>query len=309
MSETLGDRLRRQRERKQIALRTISEETKINVALLEALERDDVSRWPNGIFRRAFVRAYARAVGLDCDTVVQEFLAVHPDRAEPPPPPAPIADTSEVRTTDDGAGGLGRRVATTLRALAGDRREAEAVELGRLTVSATPAAADAAVEHTPAFELDLQAAASLCTRLAQAGKLSEPQTALEDIVRILGARGVIVWRWCPETSQLIPAASYGYPQKLLAQLGGVAREADNATAGAFRSGAPSIVPGSESSNGAIAAPSMGPDGAAGVLAIELPSGRERHPSIQAIVAIWAASLARILAHDTAADLAEHRRAV
>ena len=52
-----GRRLRDQRERAQIALSEIAEATKIKRSLLEELERGEVSAWPGGIFRRAFVRA------------------------------------------------------------------------------------------------------------------------------------------------------------------------------------------------------------------------------------------------------------
>ena len=74
--------MREQRQRQQVALSTIAEQTKIKVSLLEALERDDVSHWPSGIFRRAFVRAYAHAIGLEPDTVLREFLELYPDPAE-----------------------------------------------------------------------------------------------------------------------------------------------------------------------------------------------------------------------------------
>ena len=82
MSESFGARLRQRREKQQIALTTIAEQTKIKLSLLEALERDDLSRWPEGIFRRAFVRAYAHAIGLEPDVVVREFLDDHPDPVE-----------------------------------------------------------------------------------------------------------------------------------------------------------------------------------------------------------------------------------
>jgi cytoskeleton protein RodZ len=71
MPESLGARLRQQREDRKIALATIAEQTKIKLSLLEALERDDVSHWPAGIFRRAFIRAYAHAIGLDPDVVIR----------------------------------------------------------------------------------------------------------------------------------------------------------------------------------------------------------------------------------------------
>jgi transcriptional regulator with XRE-family HTH domain len=71
--DTFGPRLRRERERRGIALETIAAVTKVGVDLWEGLERNDLSRWPSGIFARAFVRDYARAVGLDADEVVDEF--------------------------------------------------------------------------------------------------------------------------------------------------------------------------------------------------------------------------------------------
>ena len=52
-----GRRLRDQRERHGVALESIAATTKINASLFAALERGDLSAWPSGIFRRAFVRA------------------------------------------------------------------------------------------------------------------------------------------------------------------------------------------------------------------------------------------------------------
>ncbi len=77
----LGHRLRAERERRKIALESVAEKTKISIGLLRDLERDQLTRWPNGIFRRSFIRAYAAAIGLDADHVLQEFLARYPDPA------------------------------------------------------------------------------------------------------------------------------------------------------------------------------------------------------------------------------------
>ena len=74
-----GTRLREARERKGVSLRTIADATKISVAVLEALERNDVSRLPGGIFSRAFVRSYAIEVGLDPEATIQEFVAQFPN--------------------------------------------------------------------------------------------------------------------------------------------------------------------------------------------------------------------------------------
>ena len=82
--ESFGAGLRRERERRQIALSSIAANTKIGLGLLQALERDDLSRWPSGIFRRAFIRAYAEAAGLDPDVITQEFLERYPDAPDDP---------------------------------------------------------------------------------------------------------------------------------------------------------------------------------------------------------------------------------
>src|SRR5512132_784404 len=78
-SGDLGSRLRAARERRGVSLRQISGATKISVSALEALERNDVSRLPGGIFSRAFVRSYAIEVGLDPERTIQEFIAQFPN--------------------------------------------------------------------------------------------------------------------------------------------------------------------------------------------------------------------------------------
>jgi len=79
MPESFGARLRQQREARHVDLLAIASQTRIKLALLEALERDDVSHWPAGIFRRAYLRTYAEFIGLDPDVALREFLEVHPD--------------------------------------------------------------------------------------------------------------------------------------------------------------------------------------------------------------------------------------
>src|SRR5687768_14001028 len=85
MDAGFGARLRAQREEKQISLRAVADETKIKVSLLEGLEADDLSFWPQGLFRRAYVRAYARAVGLDAEPIVREFVEKYPEPVEVDP--------------------------------------------------------------------------------------------------------------------------------------------------------------------------------------------------------------------------------
>src|SRR5256886_4306245 len=73
-----GGKLRAARERRGVSLRQIANATKISIGVLEALERNDISRLPGGIFGRAFVRSYAIEVGLDPDDIIQDFVAQFP---------------------------------------------------------------------------------------------------------------------------------------------------------------------------------------------------------------------------------------
>jgi len=77
-ADQFGTRLRRERERRHISLDTLAAATKVSVDLWTGLERNDLSRWPSGIFARAFVRDYAKTIGLDADAVVDEFCRHFP---------------------------------------------------------------------------------------------------------------------------------------------------------------------------------------------------------------------------------------
>jgi transcriptional regulator with XRE-family HTH domain len=77
-----GLELRRARERRGLTLDQISEQTKVSAAHFAGLERGDISRWPSGIFRRAFIRGYAATVGLDPDETVVRFGQVFPETPE-----------------------------------------------------------------------------------------------------------------------------------------------------------------------------------------------------------------------------------
>ena len=78
-SDPFGPRLRTAREGRGISLQSIAEETKVSVALWEAMERNDFTRWPSGLFARSYVRAFARLVGLDPEEVVDEFCRRFPN--------------------------------------------------------------------------------------------------------------------------------------------------------------------------------------------------------------------------------------
>ena len=73
-----GARMRQAREQRGVTLRQIADATKISVSQLEALERNDISRLPGGIFSRAFVRSYAAEIGVDPEQTVRDFLSQFP---------------------------------------------------------------------------------------------------------------------------------------------------------------------------------------------------------------------------------------
>lgn len=103
-SNTFGRRLKAERERRGITLETIAASTKISQSLLAGLERDDVSKWPHGIFRRAFVREYASSLGLAPEPVVAEFVQLFGDEHAPVAERDASPEQGELRLTLAGGG-------------------------------------------------------------------------------------------------------------------------------------------------------------------------------------------------------------
>lgn len=86
MTGSVGTDLRHAREQACLSLLDLSARTKIRIPLLEAIEREQFERLPAGLLTRGYLRAYAREVGLDPESVVRRYL----DEFEPVPlPPAP----------------------------------------------------------------------------------------------------------------------------------------------------------------------------------------------------------------------------
>jgi len=302
MTESFGARLRQQRERQQIALTDIADRTKINRSLLEGLERDDLSNWPAGIFRRSFIRAYAQAIGLEPGSIVREFLELYPDPAEEVVVASPAAEGES----------FSQRPPTRLSCLIGSaisslrRSRVLGVQESVLIV---PENAQAAVEtvqaveetsecpsvetQTPAFrsEPDLSDVAHLCTELCRVLETREVTPLLKHVAEMLDAIGLIVWVWDPQRTALKPALAHGYSDEVLASLPRVRRDTDNATAASFRSAQTHIVNGKDLASGAVVVPLMTPAGCTGVFAVELRHGGEQKESVRALATIFAAQLA------------------
>ncbi len=86
----VGAELREARERRWISLEELARITKIGVATLRALERNQVDHLPGGIFLRGFLRVYARQVELDPEDTVRRYLA----QFERPPAAAVASETT-----------------------------------------------------------------------------------------------------------------------------------------------------------------------------------------------------------------------
>lgn len=73
MAANFGEELRLAREARGISLREISEQTRISMRYLEAIEANDYKRLPGGIFNRSFIKAYARHVGFDEQAALEGY--------------------------------------------------------------------------------------------------------------------------------------------------------------------------------------------------------------------------------------------
>ena len=388
MPDSFGARLRQRREERQIDLIAIAERTKIKLTLLKGLERDDVSQWPSGIFRRAYIRTYAQSIGLDPDEMLREFLEAHPDpgdvlaalaaasddlprrngpaptrlrnivdsaieslarlrrpavgREQPPaggtvrfddlplasaPLPAapPFPGAARIDAPDEGRRYVSTPAPEVLPVSDQEVLETDLVlqpEEGEAEVDGGAAPAEPApqpVVHSQVFEqpnepgraahvdarlreqeieaaraTSLEAAAHLCTAFGRVADRDELKVLMRESARLLHASGFIVWLWDGMAEELIPALVQGYPEKVLAYLPRVRRDADNATAAAFRAAAACDVAAAAETSGALVVPLLGPEGCAGVLAIELQHGQEPTRSLRALATLVAAALMQLV---------------
>ncbi len=155
----------------------------------------------------------------------------------------------------------------------------------------TPPPAD---DVKPVEPIDLDGVAAVCTELARVVDTRSLPSILERAAAALDASGIILWIADPDCRELTPIVAHGYTQQLLSRLGNIPRDAQNATAAAFRTGLVQTVKTDAVSNGAIAAPLVTPNGAVGVMAAEVRNEGEKQPARLAAAAIVAAQLATLV---------------
>lgn len=165
-------------------------------------------------------------------------------------------------------------------------------------LDASPAGMDseAIAPASPAAPaVDLSAAADVCVDLARLLDMRDLQAVLARAAAVLQADGLIVWVMDPAGKVLAPALMHGYAADLVARLGTLPMDADNATAAAWREKRAQTVEGSGDRSGAVAVPMLTGDGCMGVLSVEVRHGRERAADVQALARIVAAQLAAVVA--------------
>lgn len=170
-----------------------------------------------------------------------------------------------------------------------------------------PDAELARLDRTRGGAESLVRAADLCADLAQVQDARQLGALLGRAADVLDAAGMIVWMADPDRRELVPTLTHGYAPAALARFGTIPREADNATAAAFREGALKTVAADGPASGAIVAPLVTPGGCVGVIAAEVSGGRERDAATRAVARIVAAQLAALLGAPPAAARA-HRAA-
>src|ERR1044071_10338707 len=86
---TLGEELKQRREQRGITLAEIAETTRIGTRFLKAIETDNFSILPGGIFTRSFIRAYAKHVGMNEEEAIGLYIKQVAGPGEEPNPEQP----------------------------------------------------------------------------------------------------------------------------------------------------------------------------------------------------------------------------
>src|SRR5262249_12744435 len=92
---SVGNTLRKERERQQRAVSEIAEELCITQRYLLALEEDDLKSLPGTFFYKSFVRQYASLLGLDATKLQPGIERVTGEDQPPAPEAAPDPIVSE----------------------------------------------------------------------------------------------------------------------------------------------------------------------------------------------------------------------
>jgi len=207
--------------------------------------------------------------------------------------------TAQVTTSQDA--GLSLRDAAPVRAAAATITADSPAAGDPTTTSAAATATDEGAARERKKAPEVRATADLCTDFARLVDSQELPGLLERSARLLDATGFVVWLIDRNGTHLRASLAHGYPASALARMPSIDRQADNATAAAFRLHEVQIVKTNGMSNGAIAVPLLSPQGCIGVIAAEVRHGREGSELMRQIARLVAAQLSTLVAPAHAAQ--------
>jgi cytoskeleton protein RodZ len=81
-----GERLKRERELREVSMEELTKATRISARFVEALENEDWAKLPGGVFGHGFVRTIARYLGLNEEALLGEYDSARAEHLPAPPP-------------------------------------------------------------------------------------------------------------------------------------------------------------------------------------------------------------------------------
>ncbi len=82
---TFGERLKRERELREVSMDELTKATRISARFVEALENEDWAKLPGGVFGRGFVRTITRYLGLNEEALLGEYDSARAEHSSPAP--------------------------------------------------------------------------------------------------------------------------------------------------------------------------------------------------------------------------------
>lgn len=187
---------------------------------------------------------------------------------------------------------------------------AERTETAGLALSGVPSSPEARPDAPVQADttLSMKDVASVCCDLARVQSATDLPDLLARSARLLEASGLVVWLTAPGGDRLLPALTHGYDPAVVKRMGTILRDADNATASAYRDAALRTVAADGESSAAIVVPLVGGSGCVGAMALEMAPGTEEDVGRQGVATILATQLAVLISEPPATPMAEPRAA-
>src|SRR5882724_9720048 len=80
-----GERLKRERELREVSMEELTKATRISARFVQALENEDWAKLPGGVFGHGFVRTIARYLGLNEEALLGEYDSARAEHSPAPP--------------------------------------------------------------------------------------------------------------------------------------------------------------------------------------------------------------------------------